>query len=226
MNRVDRLMGILTMLQSKKFVSGEQIAGRFGISIRTVYRDIKALAEIGIPVSFEAPKGYFIVPGYFLPPVAFSSEEANALVLMESLAGKFGDRSIRQHYESAMHKIKAVLKGSQKERLERLESQIRIYHPPQAGDDFRYLSDIQQAITDRIILRIGYKNNEGRESRREVEPIGLTFYSMGWHLIAWCWERNSYRDFKTSRLTDLKNTGKTFRKNDHIGINDYIRQLE
>jgi predicted DNA-binding transcriptional regulator YafY len=67
MNRIDRLLGILTLLQSKKYVPAEKIAGKFYISTRTVYRDIKALGELGIPVSFEAPKGYFVVQGYFCP---------------------------------------------------------------------------------------------------------------------------------------------------------------
>ena len=81
MNRIDRLFGILTLLQSKKFVTGEKIAEKFNISVRSVYRDIKALNEQGIPVSFEPHRGYFIVNGYFLQPVSFSTEEANALLV-------------------------------------------------------------------------------------------------------------------------------------------------
>src|SRR5688572_5782294 len=100
MNRIDRLLGILTLLQSKKFVPAEKIAGKFNISIRTVYRDVKALVELGIPVSFETNKGYFVVQGYFLPPVSFSSEEANALVLSEALVYGFADRSIQKHYST------------------------------------------------------------------------------------------------------------------------------
>src|SRR5689334_4227563 len=98
MNRVDRLLGILTLLQSKKYVPAEKIADKFRISIRTVYRDIRAMCEQGIPVSFEQQRGYFLVQGYFLPPVAFTSEEANALLLMESLVYGFTDRSIHKHY--------------------------------------------------------------------------------------------------------------------------------
>ena len=89
MNRIDRLFGILTLLQSKKYVPAEKIAERFGISVRTVYRDIKALGEQGIPVSFEQHRGYFIVQGYFLPPVSFSTEEANALLLVQSMVSGF-----------------------------------------------------------------------------------------------------------------------------------------
>src|ERR1700761_6134352 len=98
MNRIDRLFGITTMLQSKKYVPAEKIADKFGISVRTVYRDIKALCEQGLPVSFEQGRGYFIVQGYFLPPVAFSQEEANALLLMEMIVSAFADKSIQAHY--------------------------------------------------------------------------------------------------------------------------------
>lgn len=79
MNRIDRLFGILTTLQSKKFVPAENLSRKYRISTRTVYRDIKAIGELGIPVSFEQQRGYFIVQGYFLPPVSFTSDEANAL---------------------------------------------------------------------------------------------------------------------------------------------------
>jgi predicted DNA-binding transcriptional regulator YafY len=104
MNRVDRLFGILTLLQSKKYVPAEKIADKFNISVRTVYRDVKALCEQGIPVSFEPSKGYFVVQGYFLPPVSFTSDEANALLLMEAVAYGFGDRSTQAHYSTALNR--------------------------------------------------------------------------------------------------------------------------
>ena len=94
MNRIDRLFGILVRLQSKKYVTAEQLSDQFSISVRTVYRDVKALGEQGIPISFEANKGYFIVQGYFLPPVSFNSDEANALLLMERFLAGFADKSI------------------------------------------------------------------------------------------------------------------------------------
>ena len=103
MNRIDRLFGILTLLQSKKYVPADKIAEKFKISVRTVYRDVKALCEQGIPVSFEQNRGYFVVQGYFLPPVSFSSEEANALLLMEGLVNSFADKSIKTHYSNTYH---------------------------------------------------------------------------------------------------------------------------
>ena len=111
MNRIEILVVKLGMLQTKKYVTAEKMAHKFEVSIRTVYRDIKALAEQGIPVSFEQPKGYFIVKGYFLTPIAFNTEEANALLLMESIVQGFADKSIQTHYSNALDKVKAILRN-------------------------------------------------------------------------------------------------------------------
>jgi|SRR5436190_20829836 len=225
MNRVDRLMGILTLLQSKRYVTAERLSERFEISIRTVYRDIKALVEIGVPVSFETHKGYFVVQGYFLPPVTFTNDEANALVFMATIADRFADRSVTQNYGAALTKIKAVLRESQKEKVDYLQSTIRIHQSYGQSNDVRYLSAIQNAIANKTILKIEYQNNENQKSKREIEPIGLTFYGLKWHMIAWCWERGGYRDFKTSNILALADTGIHFRKKRHIDINDYIKTL-
>ncbi|PLK46038.1 YafY family protein [Emticicia sp. TH156] len=226
MNRIDRLMAIVTTLQSKKYVSAESIAEKYEISVRTVYRDIKALGELGIPVGFENQKGYFVVPGYFLPPVAFSIEEANALLLMESVTIGFADKSIRKHYSSALSKVKAVLRTSQKEKIDMLTDNIRLQIPQRLNNDFEYLSSIQNAIIARNILEITYVNNKEESSKRQVEAIGLVFYAFSWHMIAWCHLREEYRDFKVSRICSIQDTGFPYRKKNHITLNDYQLPVE
>jgi predicted DNA-binding transcriptional regulator YafY len=225
MNRVDRLFGILTLLQSKKFVPAEKIAEKFRISIRTVYRDVKALCELGIPVSFEATKGYFVVQGYFLPPVSFSNEEANALLLTEALVYGFADKSIQTHYTNALNKVKSVLRGPQKEKLERLNDTILLQKPACFTLNFEYLTQLQDAIGNKTIVEIDYKNKKEEVSQRQVEAIGLVFYALNWHLIGWCHARTDYRDFKVSRILRVRNTGQAFSRVDHIPLNDYMKQL-
>jgi len=154
MNRVDRLFGILILLQSKSYVTAEQISQQFNMSVRTVYRDIKALGEQGIPVGFESHKGYFIVQGYFLPPVSFTSDEANALMLMEYLVTSFADKSIQLHYSNALTKVKSVLKNNQKENLQSLGDHIKFQFPENIKNDFEYLSILQQCITHKHIIRL------------------------------------------------------------------------
>ncbi|RNL56938.1 helix-turn-helix transcriptional regulator [Pedobacter jejuensis] len=225
MNRIDRLFGILTLLQSRKYISAEKISERFNISIRTVYRDVKALQEQGIPVGFEQPKGYFLVQGYFLPPVSFNMDEANALLLVESLVNGFADNSIRTHYTAALTKVKAVLKTSQKEKLENMNQHIRLQIPERLRFNYEYLSLIQNAITEKNIIELEYKNAKDETSKREVEPIGLIFYAFSWHLIAWCHFRNQYRDFNLTRIVFLRNHEKPFIKTEHMPLSNYMSML-
>jgi predicted DNA-binding transcriptional regulator YafY len=227
MNRIDRLMGIVTVLQSRKYATADYIAEKFDISIRTTYRDIKAIGEIGIPVSFEPNKGYFIMQGYFFPPVVFTQQEANALILLESIAKKFGDESIQKHYTSALNKVKVMLKGAEKEKADFIQSQIKSTHAPPVGNgSFSYLTDIQDSMIGKEVLKIKYINSKERESEREIEPIGLTFYGFNWHLIAWCWNRLDYRDFKIARIVSIENTHQPFRKGNHPNIEDYVKSLQ
>ena len=225
MNRIDRLFGILTLLQSRKYLSAEMISEKFGISVRTVFRDIKSLLEQGIPVGNEPQKGYFIVQGYFLSPVSFSTEEANALLLMENLVYAFADNSIQTHYSNALNKIKSVLKSPQKEKLEILNQNIMLQMPECFKQDKDYLSHLQNAVSAKTVVRIEYKNNSGEASERDIEPIGLVFYALSWHLIAWCHLRNEYRDFKVSRITTLRITEEPFREHRHIALQDYMKEL-
>lgn len=226
MNRIDRLFGILTILQSKKFVTAGYLADKYEISVRTVYRDIRALEELGIPVSFEQPKGYFIVQGYFLPPLSLTIDEANALILMASLSEKFADKSIDKQCKNALTKLKAILRYGDKEKAELISSNISIWTATEDNFNNEYISTIQKAIVNKSIIEIEYTNNQNQFSKREVEPIGLAFYSNQWHLIGWCWKRKEYRDFKIKMISKLSDSYKPFRKTEHFTINEYIQQLK
>lgn len=201
------------------------MADKFEISIRTVYRDLKALGEIGVPITFEEGQGYSIVQGFFLPPVSLTSEEANALVLIASLSEKFTDPTTKKHIDNALSKVKAVLRTTDKSKANDLQAQIKIYHPPTPKSPTDFLTEIQNAITNKTQLKIEYVNNAAEPSSREIEPIGLTFYSNQWHLIAWCWKRNAYRDFKVNQIKALVNRQEPFIRQNHIDINDYIQSL-
>lgn len=225
MNRIDRLFGISTMLQSNRFTSADKIAEKFNISLRTVYRDLKALSQQGIPICFAPQKGYHLVNGYFLPPVSFNLEEANALILVEHLLNTFSDKSIQNHYQSALQKVKTVLKPSQKEKIELLAANIKFQIPKRLTNDYEHLSTLQTAILDKNMLRFGYQNAKEELSQRKVECIGLIFYAFSWHLIAWCHLRNDYRDFKVSRMVNIKVLEEPFLIENHIAVADYMKLL-
>lgn len=225
MNRIDRLFALHAFLQSRKYVTAEAIAEKFGTSVRTVYRDIKALGESGVPVGFEAARGYFLMPGHFLPPVAFSTEEASALLLMEGFTQMAADKSIGALYSSALTKVRAVLRAAQKEEVESLAQRTVVRWPACMTHDFSYLADLQSCIAGRKIVELRYQNKAGEDSLRLVEPVGLVFYAMNWHILGWCHKRETYRDFRVSRIAAMRCTDRPFTKADHIEIGEYMKEL-
>lgn len=227
MNRIDRLTAILIQLQTKRIVKAEEISDRFEISLRTVYRDVKALMEAGVPIGSEAGKGYFIVDGYHLPPVMFNQEEASALLTAGKLVEKMTDDSIRNAYESALLKIKSVLNASEKDHLENLQSSIAVFRKVDARPDIpnQHMAEIQRAISKRNVLSIGYFSSKQEHTTRFVEPIGIVYYSGKWHLIAWCRLRNSYRDFRTDMIRKLTITDETFDRRSHLTLQEYFNSL-
>lgn len=226
MNRIDRLTAILIQLQSKRVVKAQEIADRFGISLRTVYRDVRALEEAGVPIGAEAGIGYFL-EDYHLPPVMFSNEEASALLFGAKLISKMADESLRESFESALYKIKSVLKRAEKEHLEDLETRIAVINRRrQIPFSEHLLNQIQQAIVRQQVLCIDYVSNfQTQATQREIEPIGLVHYSSHWHLIAFCRLRKDYRDFRTDRIQNLTNTEKFFKKQNLLTLQAYLGQL-
>ena len=226
MNRIDRLHAILTHLQSKKRVTAQEVADRFNISLRTVYRDVKALEESGVPVIGEAGSGYTIMEGYRLPPVMFTQEEASALLLGAKLAEYLSDESIKKHFNAALFKIKAVLRTSDKEHMDQLNDNIVVLSRLPADDSAgRYLVDLQKALGDKKVIQIRYQSGQDAVTERTLEPIGLCHYGQAWHLIGWCHLRNGYRDFRVSRIQQLQLFDKTFEPETHPSLQEYMQTM-
>jgi predicted DNA-binding transcriptional regulator YafY len=228
MNRIDRLTAILIQLQTKRVVKAEEIAERFEISLRTVYRDVRALMEGGVPIGSEAGKGYFIVDGYHLPPVMLSQEEASAMLTAGKLVEKMTDPSIRKAYESALLKIRSVLNDSEKDHLQNLESSIQVFRLPEQNAEFpnEFMAEITKAVSHKCVLSLEYASAKTQEeTKRDVEPIGIVHYTGRWHLIAWCRLRNGYRDFRMDMIKSLKNTGERFDARNLFTLEEYFKSL-
>ncbi len=230
MNRIDRLTAILIHLQTKRVVKADEIAERFGMSLRTVYRDVKALMEAGVPIGSEAGKGYFIVDGFHLPPVMFTQDEANSMMLAGKLVEKIADKSVRAAFDSALYKIKSVLTDSDKDNLETLDSTIEIHFRGRSANNDEsfpdhFMTEIQRAVAKKQVLKIDYCNANNERSQRLVEPAGIFFYSLAWHLIGWCRLRNGYRDFRSDRIKALTNTGEVFKSRSDVSLKEYFQAM-
>lgn len=228
MNRIDRLVAIIIFLQSKKIIRGREIAEHFGISLRTVYRDINALCEAGIPIGAEAGEGYSIVEGYHLPPVMFTPDEAKALLTGAKLAEHMTDASLINHARSAMLKINSVLPAETRENLDRLKNSMALFNTPSVDKNFRddVLLTIQDAIIARHILRMDYYV-AGRDewTLREVEPLGLIYYANRWHMYAWCRKRQDIRDFRTDRMRSIIESSEKFKQRPGLTLQDYLKKF-
>lgn len=216
MNRIDRVTAMLIQLQSKRVVKAQEMADRFGISLRTVYRDVKTLEEAGIPVIGEAGIGYSIMEGYRLPPVMFTQEEATALLTAEKLVEKLTDASTRQVYQAAMFKIKSVLRLTERDHIENLEQHIEVLDNPYFSHhqtDSSYLQQILKAIAAKWVINIDYFAEHSQEkTNRNVECVGIFFMGRYWYLIGWCCLRNDYRTFRIDHIRYLSITAIGFNK--------------
>ncbi len=224
-NRLSRLTAILTYLQSKKLITATELAHKFEVSIRTIYRDIKALESSGVPVYPIEGKGYSLVKGYSLPPIMFTEDEANALITAENLVARNKDGSFVTNHQKAITKVKAVLKQSSKEKVEILGSRVAYLQNFSQEITSTNLSSIQTAITHLTLLRIEYKSGAKNEvTIREIESQALYNTQENWILIAWCRLRNDFREFRLDRILQLSVLDKQF-KDRRFNLMDYFNSV-
>ena len=228
MNRIDRLAAILIQLQSRSLVKAQDIANKFSISLRTVYRDVKALEEAGVPVIGEAGTGYRLMEGYKLPPVMFNQDEATALLTASKLVQSKTDAGISKHYTTALDKIKAILRHAEKDHIEEIDEHIAVmnhpaivYQPPSE----LHLQPILKAISSSSVIEINYTSLEKNETtKRKVEPVGIYYLGSHWYLIAWCQLRNDYRNFRTDKIKQLAITPEPNSKT-HPPLQSFMNQM-
>lgn len=199
--RLSRLTAILLHLQSGRIITASELAEKFAVSTRTIYRDIKALEEAGVPICTEEGKGYSLMEGFKLPPVMFTEEEANALITAEKIIGRNKDASLAKYYSEAMLKIKAVLRYSDKSKVALLSERVAYIKNRFNTKTSNYLAAIQKAITNYTLLRITYQTLSKNEiTTRDIEPQALYHTQDNWIVIAWCRLREDYREFRLDRI--------------------------
>ncbi|ACB77378.1 helix-turn-helix transcriptional regulator [Opitutus terrae] len=227
MNRTDRLVAMVMYLQGRRVVKAEELARHFEVNIRTIYRDVAALGEAGVPVAGEAGVGYSLVRGYHLPPVMFTAEEAIALFIGGEMVKQFADASLTGPMDSAVLKIRSVLPRERQDDLERLTRATAIFGSPRlsTGIDQRTLLPIEQAIVSSRVLRMTYRGRaRAEETRRDVEPLGVTYHDGVWYLVAWCRLRKDLRYFRLDRVRALEVLGERFAPRPDFSLRRFLEQ--
>jgi predicted DNA-binding transcriptional regulator YafY len=203
MNRIDRLFAILLLLQNRRTVRASEIAQRFEITERTVYRDMAALAQMGVPIVSLPGVGYQMMEGFFLPPLIFTSEEASALFLGASMLAASGN--FREAADKAMEKLAVALPERTRRTAQSLAEIIEFYLPKNAFHlDAPYLVQLREAIHHKRVLRIRYHSRtENTLTEREVDPYGLTASQAAWYFYGYCHLRQDMRSFRLDRVESL-----------------------
>ncbi|MEV4881610.1 YafY family transcriptional regulator [Chitinophaga ginsengisegetis] len=208
--RLSRLAAILTQLQTKRLLTAPELAGKFSVSNRTIYRDIKALEQAGVPILTEEGRGYTLMEGYRIPPVMFTENQANALILAEQLVLKNKDASFVKDYSEAIEKIKAVLRHNVKDKANLLAERTQFDQNINRERNSNNLSDLQFALTNFYVTKIEYANEANKVTTRLIEPFALLSTQENWLLVAWCRLRSEFRYFRLDRIKRLETLAEKF----------------
>ena len=221
MRRADRLFLIIHALRGRRTaLPARSLAGTLGVSLRTVYRDVADLQLSGVPVEGEAGVGYVLRKGADIPPLMFTAEELEALVVGTRFVKAFAGERLHRGAQAALLKIEAVLPPELKQRALR----SRIFAPAGWNEAKTGLIDrLHAAIAAQQVLRLDYRDEAARTTLREVEPLCLAFWGGVWTLGAWCRLRRAFRSFRFDRVGALAATGEQFAAVPERGLDAYLR---
>ncbi|RDZ26600.1 helix-turn-helix transcriptional regulator [Lysobacter silvisoli] len=224
MRRADRLFLLIHALRGRRqAITAQQLAQTLEVSLRTVYRDVADLQRSGVPIEGEAGVGYVLRKGSDIPPLMFSPDELEALVVGTRFVRAFGGERLGAGATAALLKIEAVLPPELKERSRR----TRIF-APKLGDRIEasgLIDVLHEAISEGRVLRMTYRDGESRSSQREIEPLCLSFWGGSWTLGAWCRLRGDFRNFRPDRIVDHAATGERFQDGAERGLTAYLRSV-
>lgn len=222
--RLERIVHIFFLLQSRSVVTNKELQERFHIGRRTVYRDLKVLEQAGVPVINESGQGFSIIEGFRMLPSRFSQEEVLSLMVAEKVMQKHETAFVRQHFETALIKIKGSFRAQQKDHLSHLENKLQINEPFR---ETKYLPDIidvlLKSILSKRVVEISYvKSGTSLKVARTIEPVGLFYENGSWYVLAWCRLKSGYRNFRLDRIQRIIRCDDNF-KQEHPSVDELRR---
>lgn len=223
MARSARLLDLLQLLRRhRQPLSGAAIAQQLSISLRTLYRDVATLQAQGAHIDGAPGLGYVLKPGFVLPPLMFSAEEVEALVLGSRWVSTRGDPRLSAAAGDALAKIAAVLPAEL--RLELETSALLVPPGPPVGEAGVHDGAIRQAIRHEHKLQLDYRDAAGLPSRRTVWPFALGYFDRVQVVVAWCELRQGLRHFRTDRIAALQDSGQRYPRRRQALLKDWRAQ--
>lgn len=224
MRRADRLFRIVQYLRGRRLTTAAFLAERLGVSLRTVYRDVRDLSLSGVPVEGEAGVGYRLRAGFDVPPLMFTLNEIEALAVGARMVEAWGGPVLAESARTAIEKIVAALPRERRLAVE----QTRLYAPNFHVDAaaMARLESVRAAIGERRVLRLDYRDAGGKPSERHVWPIALYFWGGAWTLGAWCETRQDFRNFRIDRVAALEALERRYPDQPGRRLADFLRAME
>ncbi len=223
MRRADRLFQIVQFLRHRRVVTAARLAERFEVSERTIYRDIRDLVLSGVPVRGEAGVGYALPRDFDLPPLMFTEEEIEALVLGARIVRSWADPALARSAEDALGKIETVLPDRLRMRVE--DSTMFALNFQRSQETTESLALLRRAIRNRAKVRFEYLRTDGERSSRTVRPLCLAFMAPNWLFTGWCELRCDFRSFRVDRISDLSETEERFQEEPGRALRDFIAMV-
>jgi predicted DNA-binding transcriptional regulator YafY len=222
LSKAERLFQLVTLLRGRRLaVTARDLAQALGVSERTIYRDLGALANSGVPVAGEPGVGYRLAASAHLPPLMFPPDEAVAIAVGLQLVRAFTDPELGAAAERAGSRVRAVLPDELKLRLERMPYRIPVLERDVPLRDRH--AELRRAADRQSKLRLDYRDEQGELTRRIVWPLALMGWGGRWTVLAWCETRNGYRNFRIDRIAALEPLDQQFEISDSINIAHYYR---
>jgi predicted DNA-binding transcriptional regulator YafY len=224
MRRADRLFQIVTKLRRRGATTAAQLAETLEVSERTIYRDVRDLVLSGVPILGEAGVGYALPRGFDLPPLMFTDEEIEALVLGARMVQAWADKRLARAAEDALAKVEQALPQRLQSRIAEAAFLAPGFHIDKAAANF--LEELRSALRHRRKVRFAYVDKDGAGTARTVRPLGLTYWGRTWSLAAWCEMRVGFRNFRLDRIRGLLVTDEVFADEPGKTLRDFLVEVE
>jgi len=222
MRPADRLFQIILLLRNGRVVTATQLAEAMEVSERTIYRDIADLVKSGAPIDGEAGVGYRLRRGYQVPPLMFTGDELEALVVGAKLVSAWADSGLGKAAAQAMARIEAVLPRSLEAKVSASSRRFLALDCLQPAPLREPMAYLREGMENGRKVQVSYRRADGESSLRTLWPLGLVFWGHCWTLGAWCELRNDFRTFRVDRIAAAEVLDETF--DDRYGErwNDYL----
>jgi predicted DNA-binding transcriptional regulator YafY len=224
MRRADRLFQIIQFIRSHRVTTAAELARALEVSERTVYRDIRDLVISGVPIEGEAGVGYVLRKGFDLPPLMFTRDEVEALVLGTRVVSSWADSGLGKAAENALERIAAALPDELRQRL--VDSRLFAPGFHVREEVVERLGVLREATTAKRKVWMAYRDVSEVRSERAVRPLGLSFFGTTWMLTAWCELRDDFRNFRLDRVESLQLLNELFVEEPGKTWQDYVRRME